>query len=89
MAGTRAEVLQWHGLIDQIRATSPNAKITAWCNENTPFIWPRLLRCVMCLTDEDPVEGGYDLIAPALTPSGTQNLQNHFKANPPASEKER
>ena len=71
MAGTRAEVLQWHGLIDQIRATSPNAKITAWCNENTPFIWPRLLRCVMCLTDEDPVEGGYDLIASALTESGT------------------
>ena len=71
MAGTRAEVLQWHGLIDQIRATSPNAKITAWCNENTPFIWPRLLRCVMCLTDEDPVEGGYDLIASALTQSGT------------------
>jgi len=70
-AGTRAEVLQWHGLIDQIRATSPNAKITAWCNENTPFIWPRLLRCVMCLTDEDPVEGGYDLIASALTQSGT------------------
>ena len=26
MAGTRAEVLQWHGLIDQIRATLPNAK---------------------------------------------------------------
>ena len=43
----------------------------------------------MWLTDEDPVEGGYDLIAPALTPNGTQNLQNHFKANPPASEKER
>ena len=71
MAGTRAEVLQWHGLIDQIKATLPNAKITAWCNENTPFIWPKLLRCVMWPTDEDPVEGGYDLIASALTQSGT------------------
>ena len=71
MAGTRAEVLQWHGLIYQIRATLPNAKITAWCNENTPFIWPKLLRCVMWITDEDPVEGGYDLIASALTQSGT------------------
>ena len=71
MAGTRAEVLQWYGLIDQIRVTLPNAKSTAWGNENTPFIWPKLLRCVMWPTDEDPVEGGYDLIASALTQSGT------------------
>jgi hypothetical protein len=88
-AGTRAEVLQWHGLIDQIRATLPNVKITTWCNKNIPFIWPKLLCCVMWLTDEDPAEGGYDLITSALTQSGTQNLQNYFKANPPALEKER
>ena len=43
----------------------------------------------MWLTDEDPVEGGYGLIASALTQSGTQNQQNYFKANPSALEKER
>lgn len=64
------------------RATLPKAKITAWSYENTPLIWPKLLRCMMVLTDEDSVKCSYDLIASALTPTGTQRIQNYLKANP-------
>ena len=64
------------------RATLPKAKITTWSYENTPLIWPKLLRCMMVLTDEDSVKCSYDLIASALTPTGTQRIQNYLKANP-------
>ena len=77
-----AEAVQYHGLIDRTRATLPKAKITAWSYENTPLIWPKLLRCIMALTDEDSVKCSHDLIASALTPTGTQRSQNYLKANP-------
>ena len=64
------------------RATLPKAKITTWSYENTPLIWPKLLRCMMVLADEDSVKCSYDLIASALTPTGTQRIQNYLKANP-------
>jgi hypothetical protein len=72
-----------------MRTVLPNAQITAWCNEDTPFIWPKILRHLIGIDAEEPVKAGYDLIGSLLTEIGTQKMQNYFKANPPNSEKER
>ena len=89
MAEATPAVVQWSGLIHRIRTVLLRAKITAWCNEDTPFIWPKILRDLIGLNAEDPVKAGYDLIGSLLTEIGAQKMQNYFKANPPNSEKER
>ncbi|MDB9881432.1 hypothetical protein OAC67_04785, partial [Planktomarina temperata] len=89
MAGAAPTVVQWSGLIHHMRTVLPNAQITAWCNEDTPFIWPKILRHLIGIDAEEPVKAGYDLIGSLLTEIGTQKMQNYFKANPPNSEKER
>jgi len=86
MAGATPAVVQWSGLIHRMRTVLPRAKITAWCNEDTPFIWPKILRHLIGLNAEDPVKAGYDLIGSLLTEIGAQKMQNYFKANPPNSE---
>ncbi len=87
MAGATPAVVQWSGLIHRMRTVLPRAKITAWCNEDTPFIWPKILRHLIGLNAEDPVKAGYDLIGSLLTEIGAQKMQNYFKANPPNSRK--
>jgi hypothetical protein len=89
MAGATPAVVQWSGLIHRMRTVLPRAKSTVWCNEDTPFIWPKILRHLIGLNAEDPVKAGYDLIGSLLTEIGAQKMQNYFKANPPNSEKER
>ncbi|MDB2690804.1 hypothetical protein OAS88_06565 [Planktomarina temperata] len=89
MAGAAPTVVQWSGLIHRMRTVLPNAQITAWCKEDTPFIWPKILRHLIGIDAEEPVKAGYDLIGSLLTEIGTQKMQNYFKANPPNSEKER
>ena len=89
MAGATPAVVQWSGLIHRMRTVLPRAKITVWCNEDTPFIWPKILRHLIGLNAEDPVKAGYDLIGSLLTEIGAQKMQNYFKANPRKSEKER
>jgi hypothetical protein len=88
MAGAAPSVVQWSGLIHRMRTVLPRAKITAWCNEDTPFVWPKILRHLIGLDAEEPVNAGYDLIGSLLTEIGTQKMQNYFKTNPPNSEKE-
>jgi hypothetical protein len=72
-----------------MRTVLPRAKITAWCNEDTPFVWPKTLRHLIGVDAEEPINAGYDLIGSLLTEIGTQKMQNYFKTNPPNSEKER
>ena len=82
-------MVQWSGLIHRMRTVLPRAKITAWCNEDTPFVWPKILPHLIGVDAEEPINAGYDLIGSLLTEIGTQKMQNYFKTNPPNSEKER
>ena len=89
MAGAAPSVVQCSGLIHRMRTLLPRAKITAWCNEDTPFVWPKILPHLIGVDAEEPINAGYDLIGSLLTEIGTQKMQNYFKTNPPNSEKER
>ena len=89
MAGAAPSVVQWSGLIHRMRTVLTRAKSTAWFNEDTPFVWPKVLRHLIGLDAKEPINAGYDLIGSLLTEIGTQKMQNYFKTNPPNSEKER
>jgi len=62
MAGAAPSVVQWSGLIHRMHTVLPKAKITAWCNEDTPFVWPKILSHLIGLDAEEPINAGYDLI---------------------------
>jgi hypothetical protein len=70
-----------------MRTVLPRAKITAWCNEDTPFIWPKILPHLIGLNAEDPVKAGYDLIGSLLTEIGAQKMQNYSKPIRPTQKK--
>ena len=62
MAGAAHTVVQCASLIYSMRTVMPSAQITAQCNEDTPFISPKILRRPIGLDAEEPVKVGYNLI---------------------------
>ncbi|MEM6308344.1 MAG: hypothetical protein AAF701_10200, partial [Pseudomonadota bacterium] len=87
--GVDLDNLYWSDLIDRMLETIPGAKITVWCNEDTPFIWPHILRNLGGFDETQRVAGGYDLMAQVLTEEGVGKLKGYLKANPPKSEAQR
>ena len=61
MAGAAPTVVQCSSLIHSMRNIMPSAQITARCNEDTPFIWPKILRRLIGLDAEEPIKAGYNL----------------------------
>lgn len=86
MRGTSPHDAQWSNLIHTIRASVPDAKLTVWCNEDTPMIWPRLMRQISGLSPEQPFEGEADLLAEIMTPDGLQRYHSYLQTHPPKSD---
>lgn len=89
LSGIQPDQLYWSDLIDRILDAIPDVKLTVWCNEDTPIIWPHLLRAMAGLKHTDKITGGYDLISQVLTSDGVKGLQAYFTKNPPKSEAHR
>ena len=83
MRGTSAHDMKWSNLIHTIRASVPNAKLTVWCNEDTPMLWPRLMREMSGLDPATPFEGEADLLAEIMTPDGVQRYNTYLASHPP------
>ncbi|WP_456388983.1 hypothetical protein [Profundibacter sp.] len=83
MRGVSPHDMQWSSLIHIIRASAPDAKLTVWCNEDTPMIWPRLMREVTGHTPASPFEGEADLLAEIMTADGLQRYGSYLETHPP------
>lgn len=81
--------LLWSDVIARIRSANPDAAITVWCNEDTPLIWPEILRE---MSGHDPflkLDGTDDFLATIMTKAGLKRLQDYLADNPPANEMQR
>lgn len=76
--------LRWSDLIATIRGAIPGAPITVWCDEDTPLIWPEVLRAVSGYTGPGPLEGDTEVLAAIMRPEGLIRLTEYLAANPPA-----
>ncbi len=74
MAGANLLRLRWLPTIRQVLQMNPGVQLTVWCNEDTPLIWPEVLRVLTGLAPEVALEGDNDLLATLLTPEGLAGL---------------
>lgn len=85
MAETRPEALRWPPVLREMRDAVPECEITVWQNEDTPLIWPELLRTLADVAEDVPLEGDEDLIATLLPEDALLRLRAHLAAHPPGS----
>jgi len=86
LKGFHPSHIRWSDVVRRIRHTLPDALITVWCNEDTPFIWAELIRNLAGVADNHPINGGFDLLACIMSPEGMNRLIGYLREHPPTSE---
>jgi len=88
VAGTDPRRMRWAGVIERIQNNNPDCPITVWCNEDTPLIWPRLLRAATGL-ETYAFEGDDDILKSIMSEAGYGKMTAFFAAQPPENEPQR
>ena len=89
LAQTPPQGLRWSDMVARIRGENPDVPLTIWCNEDTPLIWPQVLRE---LANHDPLltlEGTNDFLASIMSPEGMSRMLAYIASHPPATEVQR
>ncbi|MCC5967829.1 MAG: hypothetical protein JJU24_17065 [Natronohydrobacter sp.] len=81
--------LRWSLLIEEIRNAWPEAKLTLWCDEDTPFIWHRVLRLVAGYNPEKEFESSFNWFDTVLVEGASQKLAAYLQASPPVDDSHR
>ena len=65
---------------------NPDAPILVWCDEDSPLLWPELMRELAGLDALVPLEGENDLARTLLSADGNAKLDSYFETRPPEDE---
>lgn len=60
---------------DAVSALQGRGRMVIWCHEDTPLIWPELLRMVGAIPADQPLDEGQSFLAEALTGKGLRAMQ--------------
>ena len=75
--------LRWLPTIERVMAENPGLRLTLWCNEDTPLLWPEVLRTLTRLGHDVPHEGDLDMAAALLTEDGLAVMTREMISHPP------
>jgi hypothetical protein len=89
LAGSDPYELRWSYVIARILDINPSAQLTVWCDEDTPLIWPEVLRAVADLPTDIALLGESDLLASLMSGEGHSRMQAYIETRPPASVEQR
>ncbi len=82
--------LRWSEVIGRIRLALPeDVVIKVWSNEDTPFIWPELMREISGHAPETRLSALDDFLASIMMPEGLERMQAYLETHPPANEAQR
>ena len=85
VAGTDLLALRWSEMVARLRAAVPAAKLTVWCDEDTPLIWPEVLRAVAGVGAGVPLVAEDGRLAGVMSRAGMAQLTAWQAAHPPVS----
>ena len=86
MRGVDPLQVRWSDLVARIRTILPKARLTVWCNEDTPLIWAQLIRELAGVDPLTRITGGFDLLSAIMSPEGMKKFVTYLKAHPPQTE---
>lgn len=79
----------WSEMLRRLRNAHPDAPVTVWCNEDTPLLWPEILRELADVRPDFLLQGIDDLAQTIMDKTGFARMQRYLADNPPQSEMQR
>lgn len=86
LGGVDPRELRWSETFLRIRQAAPEVTITAWCNEDAPFLWSQIIREMGGLEHGAPVVGGFDLFGDIMSPDGMTRFDKYLQSKPGMTE---
>lgn len=74
--------LRWSETLQTMRKAAPDARITVWCNEDSPLLWPEILRAVTNHPSKLHMTGTLQILEPLLKPGGLERLSTYLRDRP-------
>ena len=87
--GADLATLRWSDVISQIQEENPDCPLTVWCNEDTPIIWPTILREIAGLDPQTRLMGELDVIQEIMSQDGVALLVKYLDERPNLTEIQR
>lgn len=78
MAGLPPERLRWAPAIRRIQEAIPGRRLVLWCHEDTPLIWPEVVRRIATMPSDVPLKAGLQVLADLLQPEGMQMVRDEL-----------
>jgi hypothetical protein len=82
----RPDVLRWGPMIASMRQAWPEAAMTIWCDEDTPFIWHRILQAVSGHDADTQLAHTFDWFNQVMIEGGAEKLDAYLTATPPVDD---
>jgi hypothetical protein len=89
LMGADPLALRWSDPVAAIAAANPGCPLIVWCNEDTPLIWPEVMRAVADHAEETRLKGGFDILAQIMEAEGMRRLRAYLGSHPPQNEVQR
>lgn len=87
--GMQPGAVTWSEMLGRLQRAHPDCQITAWNNEDTPFLWGQLMRELAGIGNDVPLAGVDDLLESIMDPAGYKRMQAYVAQNPPETEIQR
>ncbi|PIE16369.1 MAG: hypothetical protein CSA68_02805 [Rhodobacterales bacterium] len=87
--GVDLSKLRWSEVIHSIQRANPGCPVTVWCNEDTPIIWPKVLRSFAGLGPDVRLKGELDILRGLMSDDNVELLIKYLAERPDLSEKQR
>ena len=89
VSGVDPRDMRWSEVVKDIQTFNPGCPITVWCNEDTPLIWPSVLREI---SDADPdidLAGEFEVLKSIMTEDGFSRMKTYLETHNPQHEIQR
>lgn len=81
--------LRWSDTVSRISRGAPHARLFVWCDEDTPILWPEILREIADHPDDLALDGLFDWYKDFVTPQGHEIMTRWLRERPPMTDDQR
>jgi hypothetical protein len=89
LASVQPAALRWLPFVAGLRQAWPEARMVLWCDEDTPFVWHRVLSDVAGHDAETALAHTYDWFDQIMVEGGAEKLERYMTTTPPVDEAHR
>lgn len=89
IAGVIPTELRWSETLGAIRASVPEARLVVWCNEDTPLLWPEILREMGAMPPGMEIAGVNDFLGTIMTDEGVRRMESYLASHPVKTSQQR